>query len=86
MNDEIQRQVEEINENVEIIRIKTGGNWTAFFRGVLAGFGSVVGAFIAILIIGWVLNIVGIIPAFRQQANNWRDTFLQASGKQVQTK
>ncbi len=86
MNEEIEKQVEEISQNVELIRIKTGGSWTAFFRGILTGFGSVIGAFVAILIIGWALNVVGIIPAFKQQAESWRQVFLQASSRQVQTK
>lgn len=86
MNEEIKRDVEEINENVEKILIKTGGYWTSFFRGLLTGFGSVIGAFIALLIIGWVLNVVGIIPAFSRQADTWRQSLQQTSTKAVQTK
>lgn len=35
-----------------------------FIRGIIYGFGYVVGAIIIIAIIGWILNQIGVIPAF----------------------
>lgn len=81
MNDEIKKEVQEINENVEFIRVKIGGGWHALFRGMLSGFGYIMGAFVALLIIGWMLNVVGIIPAFSRQADAWRQTLQQSSAK-----
>ncbi len=86
INEEIKREVEEINKSVQLVALKLGGNWTAILRGVLAGFGSVIGAFMALAIIGWILNIVGIIPAFHQQADLWRESLQQAAVKQLPNK
>jgi hypothetical protein len=46
--------------------------WTSFVRGVFTGLGSVLGAALAITIIGWFLNVAGVIPALRTQSEQWR--------------
>ena len=51
--------------------------WLAFGKGVLGGLGSVLGAGIALILIGWFLNVIGVIPALRQQADEWRQVFEQ---------
>lgn len=45
------------------------GVWRAFFNGIFSGLGSVVGAALAIVVIGWILNVVGVIPALRAQVD-----------------
>lgn len=80
---EFQKQIENINLNVEKINHRVGGSAMALWRGVLAGFGYVIGAFIAILIIGWVLNAIGVIPAFKAQVESLKDTLQQAQTRQV---
>jgi hypothetical protein len=39
---------------------------------MLQGVGSVVGIALAILLIGWILNALGIIPGIREQAREWQ--------------
>lgn len=70
-------RLEELNENLEQINRKLGNFWYSFIRGVLTGFGSILGAGLAIILIGWFLNIVGVIPAFQKQADEWRNVFQQ---------
>ncbi len=82
INSELSTQ-EQILVTLESINHRVGGSWMALWRGLLTGFGGVIGAFIAVLIIGWVLNIVGIIPALRQQATAWRDSLQQAQQRQL---
>lgn len=78
----LETTVREIQTNIEQINHKVGGNFKSLFRGILSGFGSVVGAALAILVIGWVLNFVGIIPAFRTQINELKDALKQTSTSQ----
>jgi hypothetical protein len=80
---EFKQSLEQINNNVEEISHKVGGSWHALWRGILSGFGYVIGAFVAILIIGWVLNIIGIIPAFKQQVESLKDTLQQTQQRPV---
>ena len=39
-------------------------HWVQFVGGIYYGLGYVTGAVILIVVIGWVLNIIGVIPAF----------------------
>lgn len=41
-------------------------------RGLVYGAGSVLGAVFVVIIVGWLLNIVGIIPAFNDQVTEFR--------------
>ncbi len=78
MHDLKDSNLQELNENLDQINRKLGNVWFSFFKGVLTGFGSILGAGLAIIIIGWILNIVGVIPAFQRQATEWRDIFRQS--------
>lgn len=71
------KRIEEINENLESINYKLGNFWFSFLKGLLTGFGSVLGAGLAIIVIGWFLNIVGVIPTFQKQAEEWKQVFKQ---------
>jgi len=46
--------------------------WRSFANGMLSGIGSIFGVAIAIFLVGWILNTVGVIPAFQQQAGEWK--------------
>jgi hypothetical protein len=83
MNDnDLGSQVAEIRETVSQINRRIGGSWHALWRGILTGFGYLLGAFVAILIIGVILNIVGIIPAFKQQVTSFKDALQQVQQRQ----
>ena len=76
----------EINDNVAKINHRIGGSGMALWRGILSGFGYVIGALVALIIIGWVLNVVGIIPAFRETVNSLKDNLQQTSSKPLQNR
>jgi hypothetical protein len=84
----------ELKSHLELIEKKLGGGWYSFRSGILGGIGYVIGAALAILLIGWILNIIGVIPAFKSEVNqlqsllkqvNQRD-YLPASNAQSQSR
>lgn len=78
-----EKKIDELNENLDQINYKLGNYWYAFLKGLLYGFGSILGAGLAIIVIGWVLNIIGVIPAFQRQAEEWRDVFRQTQSERT---
>jgi hypothetical protein len=73
MEPDLRHQLDEVNANLIAIRMQ-GRKRTALVRGILSGMGSVIGVAIMLTIIGWVLNTAGVIPAFKRQADAWRQT------------
>jgi hypothetical protein len=78
------KKIEEISENLAIITKKFGNGWIAFSMGVLKGFGSVLGAGLAIILIGWVLNIIGVIPALKNTTEDLKKIFEQGQQSTTQ--
>ncbi|HMQ01974.1 MAG TPA: hypothetical protein PKD79_02820 [Candidatus Doudnabacteria bacterium] len=72
-----EKEVREFNENLVKLNHRFGSLWLALGKGILGGFGSVLGAGIAIILIGWFLNVIGVIPAFQRQADQWRQVIDQ---------
>jgi|GEM_PF-2577195 len=65
-------KLSEINRHLgRLDRYLTSG-WRAFIRGVYQGAGGVAGAAIIIFIIGIILNVVGVIPEFKEYADNFK--------------
>ncbi len=79
---ELKHYLEKISSNTEKIA-KKGFTWSSLFNGILSGFGSIVGVVIALTIIGWVLNVIGVIPTFRHQVDQWQNLLEQAQQRQV---
>ncbi len=73
------KDVEKLNENLTTISARLGNMWLAFGKGLLTGFGSVLGAGLAIILIGWFLNVIGVIPALSNSATQWREAFQASS-------
>lgn len=83
MEPDLKHHLQNIENEIGEVSDKLGGNFWAFFRGLIGGFGSVIGAFLALLIIGWVLNIIGIIPALKNQVDQWQGTLQSAQQGQL---
>lgn len=75
--------VAELNENVKYIRRRVGGSGMALWRGIMSGFGYVIGAFVAVLLIGWVLNALGVIPSFKAQIDSLKSSLQQVQQRQI---
>ncbi len=73
------KRLDELNQSLAGINKKLGSMWFAFGKGLLYGLGSVLGAGIAIILIGWFLNVIGVIPALSKSADQWREAFQQTT-------
>ena len=69
------KKLEELNTNLAGINRSLGSYWFVFGKGLLYGLGSVLGAGMAIILIGWFLNVIGVIPALSNTATQWREAF-----------
>jgi hypothetical protein len=58
------RHLKEIKKELSEIKVRTGDLRHTFLSGILYGAGALVGGILAIAAIGWVLNLLGIIPGF----------------------
>lgn len=58
------------------------GTWRTLWRGVIYGAGYVIGAIVIIVVVGWILDIVGVIPALNNQVAEFR-TALEHIGATV---
>ena len=64
--------IDEIRDQVVMINKKLPTGWRVLLNGILSGFGYVVGIAFAIALLGYFLNILGIIPAFRTEVDSWK--------------
>lgn len=75
---EFQKEISEIKGELKAIRKNTYHPvWRSFINGTLSGLGSIFGVALALTIIGWILNTVGVIPAFRSEVARINQTLDQ---------
>lgn len=67
---ELKIQLDDIHKSIK--KLDNWRWWKALLDGSLKGFGSVLGVVLAVAFIGWMLNIVGVIPAFKTEVEQWR--------------
>jgi hypothetical protein len=60
------RQLKEIKKELSEINEKTNDPKRVFLSGMLSGAGWFVGGILAVALLGWVLNILGVIPGFSE--------------------
>jgi len=63
------------------IRRRSTSTWQSIWHGVAYGMGYIVGAAIIVIIIGWILNIIGVIPALSQQVTQFRNAVESVNGR-----
>lgn len=63
------RQLKEIKKELSEIKVRTNDPRRSFINGILYGAGALVGGIIAVAIIGWTLNVLGIIPGLNELAD-----------------
>jgi uncharacterized membrane protein YkgB len=64
--------LEKIENELSHMRKRTTGVWHTLWRGCIYGAGYVIGAVVIIVVVGWILNLVGIIPSFSHGATEFR--------------
>ncbi len=78
MDQDLQKKLDEINKNLIELKKRAGNSWwKALWHGIFRGAGTVVGVVLILTIIGWFLNAIGVIPAFREQARDWEQRWDQ---------
>ena len=61
---ELKEYLSKIEKQLDGLAKKEERHWTQFVGGVFYGLGYITGAVVLIVIIGWILNIIGVIPEF----------------------
>lgn len=57
--------------------------WRVLLNGVFGGFGYVVGFVIAVAVLGFALNVIGVIPAFRREVDDWQKLLQQTQQQKL---
>jgi hypothetical protein len=75
LDPDLKVELDLLNQNLTEIKKKTGsgGIWRAFFNGMFSALGYVIGLAIVVVILGWVLQKTGQLPAFEAQIKNFTD-------------
>ena len=55
-------QLEDIKTDLKDLKQLTGSNKAWFLRGILQGAGAIVGSIAMLILLGWFLSIIGVIP------------------------
>ncbi len=59
------RELKKIREELKDINENTGSFWGYFLHGILYGGGAIIGGIITVILIGYILSIIGVIPGFQ---------------------
>ena len=79
---ELKSHLEKLEGELAHMRKASTGISRTLLRGVIYGAGYVIGAVLIIVIVGWILNIIGVIPAFSHQVANFQAA-LESIGKTI---
>ena len=79
---ELKKHLETIESELIRMRQRTTAVHHALWHGIVYGAGYVIGAVLIIVLVGWILNIIGVIPAFSRQVTEFR-TALENVGRTV---
>lgn len=77
----MQEMNDEMNQHLARIDRALNSPWRAFVRGTFQGLGAIVGAAIVLVFVGWILNIIGVIPAFRDSAAEFKQLLIDIRGR-----
>jgi len=75
------KQLIKIEKKLEEIKDRTGSTKRAFFYGLLQGAGAVIGGIAAIILLGWILSVIGVVPGFGDIADYLRDQMVAWRGR-----
>lgn len=77
---ELKKHLEIIEDELAHMRKETVSLKSSLVRGLIYGAGYILGAALILVLIGWTLNVVGIIPAFKNQVNEFREALQHIGG------
>ena len=83
LDPELKNYLSGINQHlVDLKNKKNPGIWRAFFNGIFAAVGYVVGIAVVVIILGWVLNKTGLLTAFKQELKDFQ-VFVEQAKKVI---
>ena len=69
---ELEDDLKKIDAKLSHMDKVASGSWRTLWRGVIYGAGYVIGAIVVIVVVGWILDAVGVIPALNNQVTEFR--------------
>ena len=79
LDPELKNYLSGINLHLTEIKAKKNpGIWRSFFNGMFSAFGYIVGLALVVVVLGWVLNKMGLTAAFKQQLKDYQVFFNEA--------
>lgn len=70
LDPELKEKLDLINKNLEMMNINIfPTRWKLFVQGLWRAVGYLVGLLLAVALLGWMLNIIGIVPIFQEVAD-----------------
>jgi hypothetical protein len=73
-------QLQEIKTDLQDLKHLTGSNKAWFLRGILQGAGAIIGSIAMLILLGWLLSILGVIPGASELSDYIR-TYMDKVGK-----
>ena len=77
---ELRKDLKKLEVELSDLNKATTGMWSTLWRGFVYGAGYTIGAVVIIVVIGWILNAIGVIPAFGHQVAEFRAALDNFSG------
>lgn len=70
--DDLAQEVEQLQEDIKAdlqdLKGLTGDSRAWFWRGIMQGAGAILGSIIMLILLGWLLSVIGVIPGFGEIA------------------
>lgn len=80
IDQELKTHLENIEKELTTLHNDYKSLSNSFKRGIFYGAGYVIGVVLIIVLVGWILNIVGVIPAFNAQVKDFRAALERIGG------
>ncbi len=77
---ELKKDLRKIENELSHMDKASNGMWRTLWRGGIYGAGYVLGAVLVIVIVGWILNAIGVIPALAHQVTEFRTALENIGG------
>jgi uncharacterized membrane protein YkgB len=77
---ELETDLKKIENELSQMDKESTSIWRTLWRGCVYGAGYILGAVVIIVVVGWILNIIGVIPALSNQVGEFRAALEKIGG------
>ncbi len=71
--------LEKIESELKEIKLQQkGSRWQSLRNGLWQGAGAIIGGVAAVIVLGWILSFLGVIPGFGEMAHYIQQAFQQS--------